>query len=426
MRYDAVIFDLDGTLSDSAPGIRNCILYALHKMGKEIPPDETIRRFLGPPLVESFVKYCGMTEEEAWEATELYRERYIPVGAYENAVYPGIRPLLRALKKQGVFVGIATGKPEQSSKNILDRFCLTPYIDALAGPAPECMHADKAELISRILPKGAHAVMVGDSVTDITGGQQCGLDTIAALWGYGFEKELLGVHPTYGAKNTKQLQQILLGQEIPEKGVFLSAEGMDGCGKTTQMGVIEDVLRGLGFPVYRTREPGGCPVGESIRQILLAKEENGLTPLAEALLFAASRAQHVHDVILPRVNQGEAVVSDRFVDSSIAYQGGGRELGVDAVARINEPAVKNAMPDLTIYLRIDHKTSIARRLCAAVPDRIEQQPDAFFARIEQAYEVLVQKNPERFLVIDAVQSIEAVSEQIRQQLPPALSKKGLL
>lgn len=426
MLYQAVIFDLDGTLTDSKEGILKSTAYALQKVGCPVPPEHILRKFLGPPLAESMIRYCGMTEAEATRATEIYRERYVPIGAFENRVYPGIRALLRALKKRGVYLAVATGKPTGISTEILRRFGLLDYFDKVQGPDLTCFHCDKADMIHAVLPEGMKALMIGDSVSDVTAGQECGLDTAAALYGYGDADALQALHPTYLAHTPNELQTIILGEEIKDQGFFISVEGLDGCGKTTQMPVIEETLKGLGLNVRKTREPGGCPVSESIRAILLSEKENGLTDIAEALLFAASRAQHVHDVILPAVARGEVVVSDRFVDSSIAYQGGGRQLGVDRVMKINEPAVEHCMPDLTVYLAIDAQISIARRRASSVPDRIEQQGDDFFMRIEQGYNELLARDAKRFLMIDGRGTADEVSERIRQALPAALKERGLI
>ena len=170
--YDAVIFDLDGTLTDSEKGIRLCTEYALEKMGQPIPPPETLRRFLGPPLADSFMRWCGMTEEEAARGTDLYRESYIPVGWRENRVYPRIRALLHALKERGAYLAVATGKPQHTSVEILRYFGLLPYFDAVAGPDNRDLHADKADLIRRVLPEGRKAVMVGDIAGDIKGARE--------------------------------------------------------------------------------------------------------------------------------------------------------------------------------------------------------------------------------------------------------------
>lgn len=426
MQYDAVIFDLDGTLTDSGRGIVECTRYALQKAGRPVPSDDILQLFLGPPLADSFMRYCGMNEEEAARATDDYRERYLPIGWRENKVFAGIRPLLRALSERGVYLAVATGKPKHTSIDILRYYGLLQYFDKVAGPAPQDLHADKGELIRRVLPAGKHTVMVGDTAGDIIGARDAGIDSIAVLYGYGKNEDVLSAKPTYLVSDVQGLQTLLLGETVGERGFFISVEGLDGCGKTTQMKTLCGLLDDFGYAVHMTREPGGCPVAERIRDILLAQKENGLTDVAEAILFAASRAQHVHDVIRPCVQAGKAVISDRFLDSSVAYQGGGRQLGTEKVLKINEPAVDGCMPDVTVYLKIDHQTAMARRVHATQPDRIEQQNEAFFARVENAYEQMLARDAERFLVVDGRKTREQVAQEIRSQLPPMLLKRGVL
>ena len=134
LQYDAVIFDLDGTLTNSERGIVASVRYALEKMNRPVPDADTLRKFIGPPLSESFRIYCGMNDMETEEAVRVYRERYLPIGWAENAVYPGIRALLKALKNQGASVYVATGKPQTPSERILRHFELMQYIDGVAGP----------------------------------------------------------------------------------------------------------------------------------------------------------------------------------------------------------------------------------------------------------------------------------------------------
>ncbi len=196
LNYDAVIFDLDGTLTDSRPGIFACAEYALKKMGLPVPTEATLQRFLGPPLAESYMKYCGMTEEQAAYATDLYRERYNPIGWKENSVYPHIRALLAALKERGAYLAVATGKPEHTSVEILRYFGLLQYFDAVAGPTPGELHADKGTLIRRVLPVGRKAVMIGDIAGDIKGARDAAVDSIAALYCYAERAETLAQYPT--------------------------------------------------------------------------------------------------------------------------------------------------------------------------------------------------------------------------------------
>ena len=426
LKYDAVIFDLDGTLTDSRPGIFACAEYALKKMGLPVPPEATLQRFLGPPLAESYMKYCGMTEEQASYATDLYRERYIPIGWKENSVYPRIRALLAALKERGAYLAVATGKPEHTSIDILRYFDLLPYFDAVAGPTPEDLHADKGQLIRRVLPQGRRAVMIGDTAGDVKGAQDVGIASVAALYGYGENSEVLSQGPTHAVETTQDLCDLLCPDMPKAKGYFVALEGGDGCGKSTQSKALAERLTQFGYTVRRTREPGGCPIAEEIRKIVLAKEDGGMCAETEALLFAAARAQHLKDVILPAVQNGEIVLCDRFVDSSLVYQGMARGLGLDWVKEINRAAFRDGAPDVTLYLRMDHEAAMARRLAVSQPDRIEQAGDSFHARTEAGFEALYQQEPDRFLAVNAAQAPEAVTEEAFGKLFERMGEGGVL
>ena len=426
LTYDAVIFDLDGTLTDSQPGIFACSEYALKKMGLPVPPEKVLRRFLGPPLAESFTRYCGMTEEQAARATDLYRERYIPIGWKENRVYPRIRALLSALRERGAYLAVATGKPQHTSIEILRYYGLLPYFDAVAGPDNRDLHADKADLIRRVLPLGRRAVMVGDTAGDVKGGQDCGVDTVAALFGYGENAEVLAQGPTLAAETPQALCDLLCPDMPPAKGCFVTLEGVDGCGKSTQAAALRERLNDFGYTVRVTREPGGCPIAEDIRKIVLAKEDGGMCAETEALLFAAARAQHLKDVILPAVRAGQIVLCDRFVDSSLVYQGMARGLGMDWVKEINRPAFREGAPDVTLYLRMGYETALARRFSASEPDRIEQAGASFHARTEAAYEQLCRENPDRFLAVNASQTPEKVTDEAFQALFARMVERGVL
>ena len=426
LNYDALIFDLDGTLTDSRPGIFACTEYALKKMGLPVPDEATLQRFLGPPLAESYIKYCGMTEEQAAYATDLYRERYIPIGWKENSVYPRIRALLSALKERGAYLAVATGKPEHTSVDILRYFGLLQYFDAVAGPTPEDLHADKGTLIRRVLPKGKKAVMIGDIAGDIKGAQDVGVDSIAALYGYGDRKETLAQGPTHAVETTQDLCDLLCPEMPKARGYFIALEGGDGCGKSTQSKALAERFTQFGYTVRRTREPGGCPIAEEIRKIVLAKEDGGMCSETEALLFAAARAQHVKDVILPAVKNGEIVLCDRFVDSSLVYQGIARGLGLSWVREINRVAYREGVPNVTLYLRMDHEAAMARRLAVSQPDRIEQAGDSFHARTESGFEQLYQEAPDRFLAVNAARKPEEVTDEAFQKLFERMTEEDVL
>lgn len=409
----AVLFDLDGTLTQSEEGIWNCVRYAAEKMGRTPPPEEVLRKFIGPPLFYSFQTYLGMTEAEATRAVAFYRERYNGVGLLENRVYPGIRRLLVRLKRAGYYLGVATGKPQEPTERILRHFRLDRFFDAVAGTRPEDTDPSKERLIRRALPDAFDgAVMVGDRRFDVEGARAAGIDSVGVGYGYGDEAELRAVGCGAYAPTVAELETILCGDSPVPRGFFLSVEGPDGSGKTTQVRRLEERLLRFGFDVYATREPGGCPISEKIRQLLLDPANGEMTDVTEALLYAAARAQHVRQTILPALATGKLVLCDRFVDSSVAYQGGGRELGVEQVREMNRPAVDGALPDATVYLDIDHVTAMKRRSAATTLDRLELQAEAFHGRVEAAYGQITAAEPERFVQVNAAQPVEQVAEEL--------------
>lgn len=410
--YDTVLFDLDGTLTRSEEGIFNCARYALEKVGREIPGEDTLRRFIGPPLYASFRDQLHMSDAECLEAIAYYKQRYAAVGLYENAVYTGIRPLLKALKARGVYLAVTTGKSQGPAERILDHFGLARFFDAVAGTGELDKDGGKRAQIARALPKNCRrAVLVGDSPYDVRSAHESGIDSIAVAYGYGLKEELLAENPTHLVETVAELTALLGPGAKPERGFFLTVEGLDGSGKTTQIDLMEKHLRDYGFGVTRTREPGGCPISEKIRDVVLDIANLGMSATCEALLYAASRAQHVTQVIRPAVEAGEVVLCDRFVDSSIAYQGGGRELGVETVAAINAPAIDGLLPDCTVYLDIGHKEAISRRRRATDLDRIEIEEEAFHVRVEAAYRQLIRENAARYVVVDATQPPEKIGEE---------------
>ena len=410
MKYDAVIFDLDGTLTRSEEGIFNSVRYAFEKVGMQAPNDNVLKKFIGPPFLHSVEKIIGLPHELALEMQHYHRERYDSIGLFENEVYIGIPGLLRALKKRGVFLGIATGKPQQPAEAVLNHFGLAGYFDAIVGSAEKL--DSKKELITCALKnaKVKNPVMVGDRQFDIEGAQAVGIESIGVGYGYGSEAELRGAGCTCYVEDMQGLTELLLDGEPLEKGIFLTVEGGDGSGKTTQINALEKNLRRFGYDVLRTREPGGCPISEKIRTLILDKANTDMSDITEALLYAASRAQHVSQVIRPAVQNGRLVLCDRFVDSSVTYQGGGRGLGIDTVIEINKHAVGDMQPDVTVYLDIEQKIAMARRMKASDPDRIEAAGDEFHARVDAAYRELAKRTPERFVTVDASGDIESIAK----------------
>ena len=417
MKYDAVLFDLDGTLTESEPGIVNSVKYALEKMGAPEASLEQLRSFIGPPLFESFVRVGMFNEEDAHKAVALYRERFDRVGWKENSVYPGIPALLKALKKHGAYIAVATAKPDVFAGRIIEYFGLAPYIDHIEAISLKNHHADKGTIVGRALPeKFERACMIGDRATDVIGGNENHIDGIGVLYGYGSREELEGAAPFAIAETVEDLWNLLFDEEEKEKGLFITFEGSDGCGKSTQAKLAAKWLKECGHEVVTTREPGGCPISERIREIILDVKSVGMTDECEALLYAAARAQHVKEVIGPAVERGAIVICDRFVDSSVAYQGAGRELGAEFVRRVNEPAVQGRMPDLTLMYDLPPMKAMQRRLAASEPDRMELEKQAFVEKVYQGYLQIAKEEPERVVLIDGDRSIEEIELDTRRVL----------
>ncbi len=410
-----VLFDLDGTLTRSEEGIWNCVRYAAERMGRPEPDAETLRKFIGPPLTWSFREYLGMTEEEALRAQTVYRERYNTVGLFENRVYPGVRVMLRMLRSAGARLGVVTGKPIGPTRRILEHFRLDRYMESVVSATDN--RAEKEHLIREALPENHGEVwMVGDRRFDMEGGVRAGTRTLGAAWGYGSREELAEAGAERIASSPREAAEILCPGMPAPKGAFLTMEGLDGSGKGTQLERLADMLDRFGFELVHTREPGGSPIGEKIREILLSRENREMTAETEALLYAASRAQHVRQTIRPAVNSGRVVLCDRFADSSVAYQGGGRCLGVDEVLQINAPALDGIHPDLTVYLDINHREALRRRCAASEPDRMEMEADSFHARVEEAYHELISREPERFITVNAENSREEIAAEIADRV----------
>lgn len=410
-----ILFDLDGTLTQSEEGIWNCAKHAAQEMGFPEPDTATLRKFIGPPLLYSFRTWMGMTEAQAEEAQRIYRARYTTVGMYENRVYPGVRTMLRTLWKQGAKLGVVTGKPAYPTGKILEHFGFDRFLSAVVCATDG--RAEKEHLIRDALPEDHGEVwMVGDRCYDMEGGVKAGVHTLGVTYGYGSEQELLETGAEKIAHTPTGILEILCPEAKRERGAFLTVEGLDGSGKGTQIERLTDALDRWGYEIVQTREPGGTPIGEKIREILLDRANTAMTDETEALLYAASRAQHVREKILPAVADGKVVLCDRFLDSSVAYQGGGRKLGIDKVLQINAPAVEGAMPDLTVYLDLDHRESLKRRCAASEPDRMEMEADSFHARVEAGYHELIARDPGRFVVVDAGKSRDEIAAEIREKV----------
>ena len=200
-----------------------------------------------------------------------------------------------------------------------------------------------------------------------------------------------------------------------KRGVFITFEGCEGCGKTTQIGLLSEHLQKLNKEILVTREPGGTQVGEMVRQILLGNNNvSQMCPEAELLLFAASRAQLVREVIFPKLKEGKFIICDRFLDSTTVYQGVARQLAEGPVKIINEFAVGDLMPDLTIVLDIPAEESRLRvqRRMNSIPDRIEKESIEFYSAVREGYLYLAKEFPERLVLVDGSKDVKTVSEAI--------------
>lgn len=198
-----------------------------------------------------------------------------------------------------------------------------------------------------------------------------------------------------------------------EKGLFITFEGTDGSGKTTQIRLLEDYMKEKGCEVVLSREPGGTRVSEIIRDLILNPKNKEIVPLTEMILYAASRAQHVAEVIEPAIEKGKVVICDRYVDSSYAYQGGGRGMDLKIIADINRIAINGTVPDITFFLDIDPEISIKRRINSTGADRIEQEKIDFHRRVYDGYKKMSILYPDRIKTIDATKSIEEIFSQIK-------------
>jgi len=211
------------------------------------------------------------------------------------------------------------------------------------------------------------------------------------------------------------------GSAAQPAGLWITFEGGDGSGKTTQAALLERWLREQGRTVVRTREPGGTEVGDLIRDIVL-HHRGDIAPRAEALLYAADRAHHVATLVRPALERGEVVIQDRYLDSSVAYQGAGRVLDAGEVRDLSLWATDGALPDVTVLLDIDPATARGRLDADDKPfDRLEAEKAEFHGRVRQAYLRLAEAEPERFIVVDATLAVEAIAETIRERITAVLA-----
>ena len=206
------------------------------------------------------------------------------------------------------------------------------------------------------------------------------------------------------------------------RGVFISFEGIDGCGKTTQIELLTVYLLKNEKEVVLTREPGGCEIAESIREMILSTESK-LGDRGELMLYLAARAEHVDQIIEPALRSDKWVISDRFSDATFAYQGYGRGLDASMITTLNNVATNGLIPDITILLDIDVDEAYGRRDLRGKPDRLEQSGRDFFERTREGYLALAKADPTRFIVVDASQSISNVTQTIFSALKEKLQNE---
>lgn len=211
--FDTLLFDLDGTLTDSTEGIVRCLEYALERMGFDIPEDTN--KFLGPPLYRSFAEFCGMNEEQVNEAVRIFRERYSTVGLFENRVYEGVPEMLKRLRDGGKRIMVATSKPEVYAVRIFDRFGLSQFFEIVGGANINGTRNDKNEVIEYVLGKAgisdrSSVLMIGDRRQDVIGAHKTGLKCMGILWGFGSIEELTEAGADFIAETPIKAADMLL------------------------------------------------------------------------------------------------------------------------------------------------------------------------------------------------------------------------
>ncbi len=213
-KYDTVLFDLDGTLTDSAEGIINCAIYSFEKMELTLRERDWYRVFIGPPLKVTYAEDCGLNEEDTVRAIAYFRERYFTVGKYENCVYGGIEDMLKNLKNAGLRLAVATSKLENTAKEILAHFGLDSYFDYIGGGLPDGSRDYKNQVIEYVMDilkaDKRKTVMIGDRIHDIEGAHKVGIDSIGALYGYGSREELENAGALFIADTPQDITKLLL------------------------------------------------------------------------------------------------------------------------------------------------------------------------------------------------------------------------
>ncbi|WP_019631897.1 dTMP kinase [Actinomadura atramentaria] len=319
------------------------------------------------------------------------------------------------------FLGVAAGTAWAAARTLVPE--RTGHLRSAALVAALVAAAALPPLAGAV---GVHRLTVGDGAYDLTGAQVALLvaAVLAALAGYVALRRLddrrgvpffrdLGA-ALRGERYTPHAAEPPRPRRAAERGVFIAFEGGEGAGKTTQARLAAIWLRDHGYDVVTTHEPGATKIGMRLRAMLLDRETTGLSPRAETLLYAADRADHVANVIRPAMRRGAIVVSDRYVDSSLAYQGYGRREPVADIARLNDWATTGLLPDLTILLEVQPEAGL-RRLPAPA-DRIESEPAEFHERVRDGFRALAEADPDRYLVLDAGRPQNELSREIQDRI----------
>ena len=215
--YHYIFFDLDGTLTDSKEGIFNCLRYALEKMGQPVPPEPVLTKFIGPPLQDSFVRYCGLTEEQAMRGVELFRERYAPIGKFENAAAPGMVDVCRRLAERGYVLALASSKPEEMCRPICEKFGFTPFMKTITG-SPPVGDWEKADVIRETMRRlglteadKPAILMVGDRKFDVLGAAECSIGCLGVeFFGYAAPGELAEAGAVAVVRTAEELEDFIM------------------------------------------------------------------------------------------------------------------------------------------------------------------------------------------------------------------------
>jgi len=207
-----------------------------------------------------------------------------------------------------------------------------------------------------------------------------------------------------------------------KKGLFITTEGTDGSGKTTQIKLLEGYLKDKGFEVVVTREPGGTSIGEKICSIILDPDNTEMLYITEMMLYASARAQLVGELIKPSLARGMVVICDRFIDSSYVYQGFGRNIDLEVIEKVNSIALDGIMPDVTLFFNIDPGIALARRIKSTGADRIEQEKMDFHRKVYEGYKKLVTKYPDRIKAVESNRSIEEIFLDVKNIIDKILER----